>query len=172
LREGEQLLRIGTDWRGVGLDSDEIATVGVSIDTQRLTLSIDSPYAGDPRPPGAPGPTEGLWEYEVVELFLANRDSERYLEIEVSPHGHYLILTFDGIRNRVGTHSAECSTQITNDRWHGVIHLDAALVPSLPLRANAYRICGTESDRRYLAAYPVPGEEPDFHRLDRFRDLG
>ena len=32
----------------------------------------------------------GLWDYEVVELFLLNSDTEEYLELEFGPHGHYL----------------------------------------------------------------------------------
>ena len=174
---GEHRLIIATDWQGVALREEEVATVDVRLNPTEIVVEIDAPYDADPPPPGAPGPTEGLWQYEVVELFLAGADVSnaptRYLEIEVSPHGHYLVLTFEGIRQRVGSHTAvECSTQIGNNRWQGAIRLDSGLASPRPLRANAYRLSGTASERRYLSAYPVPGGTPDFHRLDQFRALG
>ena len=35
-------------------------------------------------------------------------------------------------------------------------------------RFNTYRIHGAGLARQYLAAFPVPGEKPDFHRLEFF----
>ena len=177
MRAGEHRLEIASDWRGTALCDEDVATVDVSLNRDRTVVAIDAPYRADPPPPGAPGPTEGLWEYEVVELFLAADDGtrgadHRYTEIEVSPHGHYLILTFGGVRQRIGSHEAlECSTSIHGGRWRGTLRLDSAWLPTPPLRANAYRLCGRGSARRYLAAYPVPGDAPDFHQIDRFRTL-
>ena len=44
-----------------------------------------------------------------------------------------------------------------------------AWLPEGPLRANAYRIHGTGKGRRYFAASPPGGPQPDFHRLDAFQ---
>ena len=30
----------------------------------------------------------GLWDYEVVEVFLLNSATEEYLELEFGPHGY------------------------------------------------------------------------------------
>ena len=38
-----------------------------------------------------------LWEHEVVEIFIAGENGH-YLELEFGPWGHYLALTFSGIR--------------------------------------------------------------------------
>jgi hypothetical protein len=35
-------------------------------------------------------------------------------------------------------------------------------------RVNAYAIHGRGEERRYLAAFAVPGERPDFHQLTAF----
>lgn len=46
------------------------------------------------------GSLDGLWDYEVVEVFFLGR-AERYFELEMSPHGHYLALKLQGARNIV-----------------------------------------------------------------------
>ncbi len=38
-------------------------------------------------------------------------------------------------------------------------------------RANLYAIHGVGTARRHLAMTPVPGEAPDFHRLEYFARL-
>ncbi len=38
-------------------------------------------------------------------------------------------------------------------------------------RANAYAVHGQDKGRRYLAAFPVPGETPDFHQSHYFRSM-
>ena len=45
---------------------------------------------------------DGLWDYEVVEVFFLGR-SDRYLEVEMSPHGHFLVLKLHGARKLVET---------------------------------------------------------------------
>jgi hypothetical protein len=50
----------------------------------------------------------------------------------------------------------------------GTAWLPRALLPPPPHRINAYSIHGAGDARRYLAWEPVPGEVPDFHRLERF----
>lgn len=36
---------------------------------------------------------------------------------------------------------------------------------------NAYAIHGVGDDRKYEALFPVPGEFPDFHRLEHFQPI-
>jgi hypothetical protein len=43
---------------------------------------------------------------------------------------------------------------------------DGTLPP--PHRLNAFAMHGLGLRRRYLAMEPVPGEAPDFHRLEHF----
>jgi hypothetical protein len=109
-----------------------------------------------------------LWEYEVVELFLLGEDSV-YVEIEMGPHGQYWVLQLHGVRRVMAqglpmqddTHSGE---QI----WHGKARFPVSYVPPGVSRVNAYAIHGRGEERRYLAAFAVPGERPDFHQLTAF----
>ena len=140
-----------------------------------LRVAVSAPFHDDPPPPGEPGSTEGLWEYEVVELFVAgpaDDDAVPYTEIELSPWGHHLVLQLHGIRNRVATGlPIAFRTQRRGNLWLGVARIDMALLPQQPWRINAFAIHGVGDDRRYLAATPLPGERPDFHQPARFLAL-
>ncbi len=136
-----------------------------------LRIVVSAPFHHDPPPPGEPGPTDRLWEHEVVELFVAGRD-DRYTEVELSPWGHHLVLRLQGIRHVVDAQlplafrARQCGA-----RWIGAARLDRELFPPPPWRANAYAIHGEGAARRFLAATPLPGEQPDFHQPERFPNL-
>ena len=53
-------------------------------------------------------------------------------------------------------------------RWAARVRVALEHLPPAVSRVNAYAIRGVGSARRYLAAFPVPGEQPDFHRLAHF----
>lgn len=53
-------------------------------------MKVQARFYDDTRPDADPGYLMGLWDYEVVELFLLNSQTEEYLELEFGPHGHYL----------------------------------------------------------------------------------
>ena len=132
---------------------------------------MSAPFHDDPPPLGEPGPTDRLWEHEVVELFVAGRD-DRYTEVELSPWGHHLVLRLHGVRRVIDTQlPLAFRVRRCGARWIGVARLDRELLPPPPWRANAYAIHGEGSDRRFLSATPLPGEQPDFHQPDRFPAL-
>jgi hypothetical protein len=107
----------------------------------------------------------------VVELFLAG-PGDRYLEIELGPGGHHLVLLLGGVRKVVQEQlPLDFHVQHANGRWSGRAWLPAGWLPEGPWRTNAYAIHGLGAERRYLAAFPVPGEAPDFHRLECLRPL-
>lgn len=136
-----------------------------------LRLEVEAPFHGAPPPPGPAGAFWTLWEHEVVELFLLGDDA-RYLEVELSPHGHHLVLVLHGQR-KVVTHSLPLAYTATvrGDRWRGEAQLDPAWRPRGPLWANAYAIWGPRGARQHAAWSPVPGPKPDFHRLSCFRPI-
>lgn len=161
-------MEIRSLWDGTGAPVAEHVTVQASVRGGALEVLVDAPFHGDPAPAGPVGSLDRLWEHEVVELFIAG-DDERYLEIELGPHGHHLVLELHGRRNVVRSalpivHEAK----IEGDRWRGRALVDASYLPPLPTRMNAYAIHGTGERRRYLAWAPVPGDAPDFHRLEYF----
>lgn len=133
-----------------------------------MAVHVEAPFYDDPPPSGTAVEKNGLWNYEVVELFLLARDGS-YLEIEIGPHGHYLILALRTVRQVIGRRTpVHCATRITGNRRQGFLTLipDAALLPFT--HANGYAIHGQGPNRRHLAAAAVPGEHPDFHQPTRF----
>jgi hypothetical protein len=157
-------------WDGKPLEADEFARIGLSIDHAgaALLLTVDAAYYADPAPDARPGSVDGLWDFEVVELFLVGAD-ERYLEIELGPHGHFLGLCLEGRRNVIEAGiPIEFSVDRSAHRWKGEARISLDWLPRPIRAANAYAIHGVGRTRRYLAAHPVPGDFPDFHRLEFF----
>jgi hypothetical protein len=161
-------LSVAFTWNGRRLEPAEVSEVECRLAGEDLTVLVDAPFFDDPPPRGRARSTDRLWEYEVVELFLVG-DASRYLEIELSPRGHYFVLQLHGARNvvRKGLH-IRYQAEITGRRWHGIATVPCSYLPPGIERANAYAIHGAGSARRYLAAFPVPGAAPDFHRLEAF----
>lgn len=163
-------------WDGEPIPNAEAARVDLAFTPEHLVIEVEAPFHGDPPPAGAAGSTDELWRYEVVEVFIVGADHEdgtaSYIEVELSPHGHYLVLELRGIRQVVGS-GLPLDFRAVRDgvRWRGQARLARELLPLPPYRANAYAIHGRGAERRYLATHPVPGEAPDFHRLEFFKPL-
>ena len=168
------VLRIEHTWRGRPLAASEQAVVHLSREGDGdLHLRVEAPFYSDPPPPGPPGSLDGLWEYEVVEVFLVDastaRRKPRYLEIELSPHGHHLVLQLHGVRERTASGlPLGYATEICASRWRGEAVLASRFLPPAPWLANAFAIHGVGPARQYAAANPVPGDRVDFHCPDRF----
>lgn len=169
---------IAHTWDTTPATPAERASVTVERVPHGLRLRIDAPFHGDPPPPGPSGPTDGLWAYEVVELFIVGAGADgvpEYTEVEVGPHGHHLVLRLRGRRQAY----ARClplsvTVERAGARWTAVAHLPDALLPPPPHTANAFALHGVGESRRYLCATPTGGAQPDFHRLETFPavDLG
>jgi hypothetical protein len=161
-------LVVAQTWDAHPIDDSEQVVVTLDRGGDDLVVEADAPYHGDPRPIAGPGRLDRLWEHEVVELFLVG-ENEHYLELEVGPHGHYLVLQLWG-RRHVERRAllAQYEAVISNSRWRGIARLPVSYLPPDVGRGNAYAMHGVGSNRRYLAAHPVPGEAPDFHALEHF----
>ncbi len=159
-------LPIESTWDGHPIGDDEAVDVTIHSAPRGWQVEVVAPYHGDTPPDTPAGLLDGLWEYEVVELFIAGPRAQ-YLELEMGPLGHILVLCFDGLRHRAGPPIAvEYHARITGSRWTGCACLPTDLLPPGPHRANAHAIHG-EAPRRYLSHRATPGDQPDFHRLDR-----
>ena len=73
--------------------------------TEQSALKIDysAPFMNNPAPSEPQGRLWGLWDYEVLELFIAGANNE-YLELEFGPYAHHLALYFKGERQLVEDH--------------------------------------------------------------------
>ncbi|MDP2308457.1 MAG: hypothetical protein Q8P18_20730 [Pseudomonadota bacterium] len=164
-------LAIASTWEGGPAAPGELATLVLVARDDGLHLSFDAPLHDDPPPAAPPGALWGLWEHEVVELFVLGA-GDRYTEIELGPHGHHLLLRLDGRRNVVERLlPVEARWSRGEGRWRVECVLPEAVLPPRPRRFNAYAIHGIGAARRYLAWSPVPGDQPDFHRLECFREV-
>jgi hypothetical protein len=155
-------------WDGQPIPPHEQARVAFSCVGKHLVVEVQAPFHGDAPPSAAPGRCDRLWEHEVVELFLLG-SAERYLELELGPHGHYLALSLAGRRRVADADLAIAFESVRQgSSWHGRALVPARYLPADVERGNAYAIHGQGAARRYLACFLVPGPEPDFHRLEHF----
>lgn len=151
--------------------------VTLRMGASELEIDVDAPYFGDPAPPGPVGSTPGLFNYEVVEVFLLG-SGDRYLEVELSPHGHYWVLGLEGRRQvawqgRALSYSARLHPEHAGaPRWRGQARVPTEWLPEGLSRFNIAAIDGVGAARRYWAHAPSGGVQPDFHALESFAPLG
>jgi len=159
-------------WNDIPIDHKPVVIqMEQSSDGQSIQLMVTAPFFNDPtNPEGAPGqPFLGLWEYEVVELFLAN-DENQYVEIELCPWGQHLVLLLNGTRNAI-RHSLPLQFTVENrnaDEWRGRAVIPLDYLPPRVTKMNAYAIHGSDSRRVYEALYPTPTglfADPDLYSL-------
>jgi hypothetical protein len=155
-------------WDGARIEDDEIVEIEATSTDSHLFIEVHAPFYGDPAPPRAPGNCPRLWEHEVVECFFVG-DDERYLEVELGPHGHYLLLSLSGPR-RVEREGMEALYTVTRSstRWAARMEVSRDLLPGTIKSVNAFAIHGVGRKRRYFAFHPLPGDRPDFHQPSRF----
>ena len=142
----------------------ELSRVGGDLQLRALLRQ-----AGTPRVPTAPPGTrvEGLWNFDVVECFLAGSGG-RYLEIEIGASAHFLLLAFHARRLRA--HSwpdlrlPTSHGRTPDGAWWAALRVPGALLPSGLRAANACAIAAG----RFLAYHPLPGPIPDFHQPSRW----
>ncbi len=164
-------IAIDRTWDGGSAAAGERVLLALIWAADRLTVRVDAPFHDDPPPAAPPGRCDRLWEHEVVELFLVGR-GDRYLEVEFGPHGHYLALGLHGVRRVVDAAiSIEFRATVAAGRWAGVGAILRRDLPADLERWNAFAMHGVGPARRYLAAHPLPGPRPDFHRIGAFPRL-
>lgn len=167
-------LPIRTYWDGTPCADPRLhglVTIGREALGVRLTAS--RPHQAVPRVPLAPPGTRvaNLWEYDVVECFLAGPSG--YLEVELGAGGHFLALSFSAPRVCRHTYTT-WQPRLTFDpesaagtAWCATLLVPWTMLPDPVVGINAYVISGTN----YLCYHPLPGIRPDFHQPARFPPL-
>lgn len=133
-----------------------------------LEIAASLPHQPAPRIPAAPrgARVANLWEYDVVECFLAGAGG-RYLEVELGAGGHFLVLSFSAPRVRSDSHETlALPVDFASDAsgWRSRVVIERALVPPGLQALNAFVIAGGA----HLAYGSLPGAAPDFHQLACF----
>ncbi|MBI2475028.1 hypothetical protein HYV69_01240 [Candidatus Uhrbacteria bacterium] len=162
-------LRVDHLWNGEVCQNDRVfADIEISEHQNGFNVKVESPVLHDQKIPieAATGSrVEGLWNYDVVELFLVG-PGHRYLEIELGAGGHFLILGFDRIRH--------CSNEYKNFQpilshkktlgktWVSELMIPWKIVPENLRALNVFMIASGQ----FLSYSPLPGDKPDFHQPD------
>jgi hypothetical protein len=154
-------------WDGAPLP-DVCAWVWLSAARDALEVEAGMPHSGAPRIPDAPrgARVDGLWEYDVVECFVAGVDG-RYFELELGAGGHYLALAFDAPRRRSSDFAHESLAvdwESGPEGWRARCRIPRAWLPEPIAGINAFAIAGGE----FAVHAPVGGDQPDFHRPHAF----
>lgn len=117
---------------------------------------------------------EGLWEEELVELFIRHSDSKHYLEFNLNPYGEWWGAFFMGYRSRdsvladwkgkVGLFASQA-----DQVWSSKIEIPLSLLKDVfPIDEktifNVCSIMGDEEKQFFSWQKPLAGE-PDFHRV-------
>ncbi|NQV90640.1 hypothetical protein HQ487_04545 [Candidatus Uhrbacteria bacterium] len=168
--QDELILPIKDLWDGSACPDDRLfAQVGLSVNKEGLLVRVEAPMLHEQRIPDAPTGTrvEGLWEYDVVEVFLVG-PGHQYLEIELGAGGHFLVLGFDSIRHR--EHAYEKFAPIlryekTGEKmWRSSLVIPWKMIPENLRGLNTFAIMSGQ----FLAFAPVSGKEADFHQPDKY----
>ena len=161
-----------------------------------LHIQFQARFFDMPAPPAPAGTFWKLWEWEVVEFFIVG-DEEHYLEIECSPHGHYLILKLHHIRNikekmmMIDYQSSLHKTSTFNyapliestshphmsstPYWYADLLLPFDLLPPPQLKphgwdyqVNAFMYHIYKDQPYHALAYDLGEGAPDFHRIHAY----
>ncbi len=162
-------LRTELTWDGAAARAEEIAEARLTWSAGDLVVDVVAPYHRDPPPAAPPGSVPRLWEAEVVELFVGGDGTGAdYLEVELGPGGHYLVIRLRGVRCPVEEElPLEFSASIKGNRWKGRARIPKAWLPAAPRegwRVNLTACHGAGEGRRFLTAARLSAEQPDFHR--------
>ncbi|MCR4313871.1 MAG: hypothetical protein NUV84_01330 [Candidatus Uhrbacteria bacterium] len=170
---GELHLHIDKNWDGSACSDDRLfADVSLSQTKEGLLIRVHAPMLHEQKVPDVPvgSRIEGLWEYDVVELFLVG-PGHQYLEIELGAGGHFLVLGFDSILHRSDAYESFkpiLRFEKTNEKtWKSSITIPWKMIPENLRALNAFAIMAGQ----FLAYSSVPGEQPDFHQPDRYPSI-
>lgn len=161
------ILEISRLWNGDPAPAGLRGSIRLEAVAGGLRITGNHPHQASPvTPPFPPGSrVANLWEYDVVECFIAG--DAGYLEVEVAQDGRWIVLSFAGPREWLDVHedlAPSLSWSQDAQGWSTSIDIPSALLPAGADRVNAYVICGGV----HLAHAAVPGARPDFHQPDVF----
>jgi hypothetical protein len=119
-----------------------------------------------------------LWKATCFELFIKEMDAEEYLEINLSPAGHWNIYRFDGYRTGMREEMRIVAPAVhvddkKPDAWNisTEIHINSILTASLPIQPIQVAVSVViKTVMGHISHWALthPGVEPDFHHRDNF----
>ncbi|HZS44919.1 MAG TPA: carbohydrate-binding family 9-like protein [Blastocatellia bacterium] len=172
-------------WNGHDVPSDLKTSFAVNWTPEYLYTCFECNYTvlNVNSAPQTTEKTIGLWDCDVVEIFIAPNpgDPNRYLEIEVSPLGEWVDVELHIEKRQRSSnwqwHSnveAACAIDNANKIWRTAFRIPsenlfgASINEGQECLGNFYRCDGTEPARNYITWRPTMTPEPNFHVPERF----
>lgn len=133
--------------------------------------------------PNLDSKTLGLWDRDVVEIFIAPVADEprKYFEFEAAPNGEWVDLAIDltsGKRETDVEYSSgmQMAARIEDGRVVTAIRIPWDALGKRPeigevWLGNLFRCVGRDPDRGYLAWSPTLTERPNFHVPEQFGEF-
>jgi hypothetical protein len=127
--------------------------------------------------------TQGLWDRDVCEIFLAPDENEprKYFEFEIAPTGEWIDL---GIHQKPDERITDWEYQSKMEPAARIEKEKVLMAIKVPWKAfgkrpragdlwrgNLYRAVGKGEDRGYLAWSPTKTKEPAFHVPEMFGEF-
>lgn len=171
------VLGMTSDWHGRALAPPLGFTVAADPASLWFVATRQAPALC--RPGSEPGSfTEGLWEWDVAELFLADPENGAYLEFNLAPNGAWWAAKFTA--PRVRAEKQPDFRSIVTSHWEGISGDGWCAAIRVPLEflekeigygpqttANATAILNSPK-QTYHSAHQLPGADPDFHQPSTF----
>jgi len=121
--------------------------------------------------------TDGLWEADVVELFMANPKTGFYIEFNLGPRGAWWCCTFDSPRSRCADGAKRIEGVQTRavplkGSWASAMSIRLDSLPKnlafdLDTTLGNITFC-LGKPQQFFTLADLGGGEPDFHRPDRW----
>jgi hypothetical protein len=164
-------LTAAAGWLELGADAGHGAERGLGL---RWRLEGDLSAVQLPEATAAPERRDGLWEHSCFEAFLAASGEPAYVELNLSPAGHWNLYQLDAYRS--GLRPDLAVTALPSRRRQGPGWLELALelpVACLPAGAAGLELAITAVLQQpggvcSYWALAHAGPEPDFHRRESF----
>ena len=121
---------------------------------------------------------EGLWLYDVAELFIREPGTLRYQEWNLAPNGAYWSMYFSDILQRAKTEfrspgGVQTYSKIELQSWQAALSIPFSafsfpLNPGEPFFANVPMIINHAVKEQYLTWAKIAEPQPAFHRPAKF----
>lgn len=127
--------------------------------------------------------TNGLWDRDVCEIFIApdKRQRNKYFEFEIAPTGEWIDLALEIKKGKRHTDwdyrsGMESAGRIGEKKIEMAIKIPFKALGKTPgagdvWLGNLFRCVGKDPTRGYLAWQPTKTKVPSFHVPDKFGDI-
>lgn len=171
------VMGINSDWHGAALDPP--LCFAIAHDSESLWFIVTRKAKAACHPGAEAGSfMEGLWEYDVAELFLADPASGTYLEFNLAPNGAWWAAKFTAPRFRAVIQPDFTSIivshwdELSDEAWRAALCVPLAFLEKeigfgVKTTANVTAILHSPH-QTFHSAHKLPGAAPDFHQPSSF----